>query len=461
MRKILKITAYVLALIIIVLAVCLKRNDTTPYLKSDYFRETCRRADSVRQNAFALTDTLFAGFSSISITPDIGSSPSSSKDGKFSSVPMAGYGDRKGKPSTGIHDSIFVKAAALQESGKMIILVGTDLLIMPPNITDSVAVILRSHGIRRDQLFFTATHSHSSLGGWGPGYIGELFAGKENKDLEKWIAQKTAAAVLSAISDLKPAKAASGSFNAAAYTRNRVTGEGGTKNDEFIYILLDQANGKKAVIGSFSAHSTTLGDENMKISADYPGYWERAIEGNGYDYAIFCAGSVGSQSPVGKGEGFEKAAFIGSSLADSTLRRLGSSSGSYMTRFSFAAVPLKLPPYHIRLTTSISLASFISRKLMQEPSSVFIQAFRLDKLVWLTMPGDFSGEIGRQLKLELASQGFLSNISSFNGSYAGYIIPGKYYYLDEYESKMMGWFGQTMGDFMTDMAGRTVKIVTN
>ena len=29
------------------------------------------------------------------------------------SVPLAGYGDRKGKPSTGVHDSIFVKAVAL------------------------------------------------------------------------------------------------------------------------------------------------------------------------------------------------------------------------------------------------------------------------------------------------------------------------------------------------------------
>jgi neutral ceramidase len=461
MRKKLKTAVYILALVLIILAVCLKGNDTSPYLKSDYYRESCRRADSVRQNALSLTDTLFAGFSRISITPDIGTSALSANDDKFSAVPMAGYGDRKGKPSTGIHDSIFIKAAALRESGKLIILVGADLLIMPPNITDSIEVILRPHGIRRDQLFFTATHSHSSLGGWGPGYIGELFAGKENKDLEKWIAQKTATAVLSAIADLKPAKAGSGSFNAAAYTRNRVTGEAGTKNDEFIYISLDQAYGKKAVIGSFSAHSTTLGDENMEISADYPGYWERAIEGKGYDFAIFCAGSVGSQSPVGKGEGFEKAAYIGSSLADSTLRQLTSSYGSYTPRFSVAAVPLKLPPYHIRLTTSINLASFISRKLMQEPSHVFLQAFRLGKLVWITMPGDFSGEIARQIKLELASQGFLTNISSFNGSYTGYLIPGKYYYMDEYESKMMGWFGPAMGDFITDMAGRTAKIVTN
>ncbi len=39
----------------------------------------------------------------------------------------------------------------------------------------------------RPQLYFSATHSHSSIGAWGPGFVGEQFAGEENKNVEKWL----------------------------------------------------------------------------------------------------------------------------------------------------------------------------------------------------------------------------------------------------------------------------------
>jgi hypothetical protein len=52
-----------------------------------------------------------------------------------------------------------------------------------------------------------------------------------------------------------------------------------------------------------------------------------------------------------------------------------------------------------------------------------------------TKNDDFSGEYALQIKNALAVKGFKPNITSFNGNYVGYIIPGRYYYLNEYESK--------------------------
>ena len=60
------------------------------------------------------------------------------------------------------------------------VFVGADLLIMPPNLIDKAVLQLAMKGISRDQVLFSATHSHSSVGGWGPGFIGEQFAGKAN-----------------------------------------------------------------------------------------------------------------------------------------------------------------------------------------------------------------------------------------------------------------------------------------
>lgn len=81
-------------------------------------------------------------------------------------------------------------------------------------------------------------------------------------------------------------------------------------------------------------------------------------------------------------------------------------------------------------------------------------------MVWITTPCDFSGEYALQIKNSLAAKGFNANISSFNGSYVGYIIPGRYFYLDEYESKLMGWFGPNMGEYTVDLIRRITDIVT-
>jgi neutral ceramidase len=449
-----------LAIVLLICLISTERIDSTPYFKSDYFWKSKERSDSLDKITFPIDDSLYAGFSRVSITPGFINNDDNIIDGKFKAIPLAGYGKRKGKPATGIHDSIFVKAVALKTGGRKIVFVSADLLIMPPNITDSVLALLSRKGIRRDQLFFSATHSHSSLGGWGSGYVGEQFAGKENKYLEKWLVNQIANSVTTAISDLQPARAGSGSFNAGSFTRNRLVGEMGAKNDDFSFISIEQINRKKAIIGSFSAHATTLGDENMEISADYPGYWERSIEEATGGIALFCAGSVGSQSPVGEGSGFDKSKYIGEALADSLIIRLKQTKLSDKIVFSAISLKMILPEYHIRITTKINLRSFLSKKLMPAPQNVYLQAARIGDMVWITTPADFSGEYALQIKNSLAVKGLSSNITSFNGSYVGYIIPGRYFYLDEYESKMMGWFGPNMGEYTVDLIGRIVKTVS-
>jgi hypothetical protein len=128
--------------------------------------------------------------------------------------------------------------------------------------------------------------------------------------------------------------------------------------------------------------------------------------------------------------------------------------------FSAVSLKLDLPEYHIRLTPKINLTTFVSSKLASPPQNVYLQAMRIDNMVWITTPSDFSGEYALQLKNSLAVNGFRSNVSSFNGSYVGYIVPGKYFYIDEYESRLMGWYGPEMGDYTIDMIRQITRIVT-
>ena len=430
-----------------------------PYFKSDYYRESCSKIDGLKGNYTSSNDSLLAGFAKVSITPVLNTTEDNAEEGKFILVPLAGFGARKGAPATGIHDSIFVKAATLKVADRLLVFVGADLLIIPPNVTDSVMVALSAKGIQRDQLFFSATHTHSSLGAWAPGWVGEQFSGEYNPKLAKWLTRQIVMAVTTAVSDLKPASLASGDFDAAQYTRNRLIGARGTTNDDFSFIYLQQNNGKKVVIGSFAAHATTMGDKNMQISGDYPGFWQRKMENTSVDYAIFFAGSVGSQTNVGEGEGFEKPKFIGEALADSVNAHLQNIPLKNKITASSLTLKMALPEYHIRLSTQRNLATFLCRKLNPIPDNSVLQVVRLGNMIWITTPADFSGEYALQIKNALAAKGYKANVSSFNGSYLGYIIPGKYFYLDKYEPKDMGWFGPTMGDYTMDLIHQLSEIV--
>ncbi len=459
MKKIGYILASFIALLVILYFVFTGPVDRTPYFESNYYKESCNRIDSLKEQTKAVDDSIEAGFAKVSITPQLGSSEDDVTKGKFKHMPLAGFGARKGAPSTGIHDSIFVKAAAIKVGEKILVFVGIDLLIVPPNITDSVMQILSKKGFHREQIFFSATHTHSSLGAWGAGWLGEQFAGEYNPNLVKWLSQQISKAIVNAVADLKPAAIATGDFDASAYTRNRLIGDKGTKNDDFSFIYFEQNNGKKAVIGSFAAHATCMGDENMEISADYPGYWERKMENTSVDYAIFFAGSVGSQTNRGEGEGFEKPKFIGESLADSLNLYIDKTEPKSRLALSTVSLKMELPEYHIRITTKRNLATSVCEKINPVPDNSYVQVVRLGNMIWITTPSDFSGEYALQIKNALAVKGYHANVSSFNGSYLGYIIPGRYFYLDKYEPKDMGWFGPNMGDYTMDLIHQLIDVV--
>ena len=425
--------------------------DLTPFYETAYYKKSNELISQLKSKTVLVEDSIEAGFSKVSITPGLNNSTDDFNAGKFKTVPLAGFGARKGKGATGIHDSIFVKAIALKVGAKKIVFVGTDLLILPPNIIDTVAILLKEGGIEREQVYFSASHTHSSIGAWGPGFLAEQFAGKENHNIQRWMAAQITKAVIEASKNTKPASIGNGIFDAGTWTRNRLIGDAGIKNNDFAYLFIERKDGKKAVIGSFSAHATTMGAGNMEISADYPGYWQRKMEATSVNLAIFVAGSVGSQSPVAEGKGFEKPRVIGEALADSLNKYLAKTKLSRSAKFSPVSVRLPLPDFHIRISKNRGLSTAVSDKLMVTPQNPYIQAIRINQMVWISTPADFSGEYAVQIKNNLLSKGFLANISSFNGSYLGYIIPGRYFFMDEYESQTMGWFGPNMGEYTMDV----------
>ena len=458
MRTLIKISGALIVVILVILCCSLERVDYSPYFESEYYNKTRSRLDSLSGRLLLAEGKVQVGFGRAGITPGLGAAEDDPGSGAFKEVPLAGYGSRKGISASGIHDSLFVKAVAIRVREQLLVLLGSDLLIVPPNISEAVSwIVSERHGINRNQIFFSATHTHSGVGAWSEGYVGKQFAGPPNPEVINWLTLRFSEAIGSAIRDLKPGSLGSGSFDAPDLISNRLIGEKGEKNSQFVFLVATQDEGKNAILGSFDAHATTLGGWNMQFSADYPGYWQRKLESNCADMALFLAGSMGSHSPGGKGDKFERSRNIGEALADSVAKYIVRTEMKDSIGLSFLTLKLNLPEFHIRVSDGLRLRPAIGEKLFPSVGDVCIQAARIGDLIWATTPCDFSGEMAINYKNAMHKEEYRALVTSFNGSYIGYIIPAKYYHLDAYESRLMSWFGPGMGPYADEMIRRMMQ----
>jgi hypothetical protein len=66
------------------------------------------------------------------------------------------------------------------------------------------------------------------------------------------------------------------------------------------------------------------------------------------------------------------------------------------------------------------------------------------------MPCDFSGEFMPILEKVALEKHRKLIITSFNGSYMGYLTPDQYYTLPHYETREMNWLGKK-GSYFTEL----------
>jgi hypothetical protein len=393
------------------------------------------------------TGPLRAGFARVKLTPTVGASRDLPERGEFRALPLAGYGNRKGKPAEGVHDDVWVKAVAFAVGGQTGVVVCADALIVPREVTElAMARITPATGLRREQVYFAATHTHCSLGGWGEGPVGEAFAGPFQPAVRVWFAQQLAAATTQALQDLAPASLGHGSFAAPQFIRNRLVGDRGQVDPEFALLSVKRPDGKSAVLGSFGAHATVLGGGTMEFSAEYPGAWARAVEEATGGLALFAAGGVGSHSHKAPEGGFAGVEKLGRALAAESLARVSTIAVTNRVRFGVLGTTLELPEIQARVTDGVRLRPWLAAKLLPVGTRTVLQGFRFDDAVWLSTPCDFSGELALELKAEARARGQELQVTSFNGDYVGYVIPAKYYHLGGYEPQTMSFFGPHLPD---------------
>ena len=277
----------------------------------------------------------------------------------------------------------------------------------------------------------------------------------------RWLAGRFARAIEVAVNDLQQGQIGYGDFKAPAFVRNRLIGDDGRVDSDFMMIKAIQTHGKKGIIGAFDAHATTLGDWNLQTSADYPGYWQRQLEQSGYDMAVFLAGSVGSHSYRSKGERFEKTKYIGEALADSVVEHSKTILMKDSIILKSMTLKIDIPTFQVRISDGYRLNPTLAGMLFPDVGDVYLQVMQLDSLIWGTAPSDFSGETAIGYKNAMHQKGMSAMVTSFNGAYTGYIIPCRYYHLDGYEPRTMNWFGPAYNPFVNDMLAKMMEALTS
>tara|TARA_R110002167_G_scaffold49412_27_gene144781 strand:+ start:464 stop:1870 length:1407 start_codon:yes stop_codon:yes gene_type:complete len=458
-RRLLRILASFALFLLLLFLFATSSIDTTPYFQTTYYKNTIDKMDAVVNNMTAANGVLLAGFSRMNITPKIVTNAPNAAHGEFNAIKMAGYGN--GQIAVGVHDSIFAKAIALQVDDKQIVLISADMVLIPETVVLKVAENLKDL-IAREQLFFGATHTHSSIGNCIPGFVGKSFGGEYQPEVVEWLSERITVLVLNALKNKRQAKFSSGFIRAPNLVRNRIIGETGRLNETLELLSIIQENGKKAVVGIFAAHATTIGTWNYSYSGDYPGYFQRSLEAKGIDLAMFFAGTTGSHSYQGTGEKFDKAKYVGETLADSAMVVLQKMQYDSVMSMASIATELEIPELQaFYVTDRLRLSPYVGGQLMPELKSIYLQGFKLNRLVWIAMPYELSGEYGIDLKNALEVHGYQSALTSFNGQYLGYIVPQKYYYYDTYEARLMGWYGPSMGDYLMELNFRLANGLTD
>jgi len=430
-----KILLGLIGLIVLFLAFLVAPIDDTPYQQTDYYRQWKQQL-KVSEPIHKNQQQFKIGWAKVNFTPQ-------------SPTPMAGYGVRRGALYQSVLDSIFIRAVVLDDGDKKFAIISADLLIMPPAVTEQLKTKLTVTGIPFERVYFGATHSHNSMGGWSGGIVGELFGGEFNPKNVDWITNAVVKAITLAQKDLQPGSMAYYEKADTARVYNRAFEEGTT--DPYLRMLrLTRTDKKTALICSFSAHSTILSSDNMALSRDYPGVLVDSLERGEADFAMYMAGAVGSMGPKIEGKNDVEQAIAQADSLENDVQQSLTNLSSPINDLQMLTLTIPLREPNPRVTLGWRLRPWVFKKVFGDFPS-HIKVLRVGRLLMVGLPCDFSGELVADLTQYAQKKGFQLMITSFNGGYIGYITPDKYYQRDTYETLTMNWFGPSNGAYFQEM----------
>lgn len=272
---------------------------------------------------------------------------------------MAGYAMRD-RPAEGKYHDLYLKVLALEDGeGHRAVFVGADILGFTRAMSERIcAAVVERHGLRREQIMLSASHTHC-----GPVLEGALYdiyplddsqkllISDYTKRLEQW----TVEAIGEALQTLRPARleAFQGQATFAVNRRNNreadvpeiyargETPQGPSNHRVPGFVLREENSDVLAVVFGYACHATVLGF--YQWCGDYPGFAQRKLEEKFPGAtALFFAGCGADQNALPR-RSVELCQSYGEQLAESVLAaiRQGTTPISARLRTAFRTVNLE------------------------------------------------------------------------------------------------------------------------
>lgn len=226
---------------------------------------------------------ILSGTSRIDITPAV-------------PISMGGYGQRAGKLSQSVNDRLFAKALYLSCGSARLLMITADLICIPNGLVHRVTEeIFAKIPLDADQICITASHTHS-----GPETMEFLTRTAEVEEYLEVLRGSLVTVAAHAVEDAEPCRIKTGTGRVDFLVNRRARSDQNRVDDRTFALLAEtSARGRvKAVLFGCGCHAVALGHDNLRISADYPGFAQRIIEEEtGAENALFFNMAEGNVIP--------------------------------------------------------------------------------------------------------------------------------------------------------------------
>lgn len=438
LNKALKIFLWAFIFLVLVGLFTITWVDRSPIQSQDFYRETLDRLDQTPWKG-SQGEAWIAGWARQNTTPD-------------QPVDLVGYAPRG--PYEFVQDSSWIKALTLTNGKTQLAWLNYELLIVHPELAKAVETGVKEAGLPIDQLIFTATHTHSGMGGYMPGPLGEMAFGGYEEKVVKLMVEKSVTALQEALFTQDTVAITYRKTNAPNHVANRFIQDG--PSDPFVrQVIFTKKDQKKAVFFTYSAHATCLDPKFMGLSGDYPKYLTQKMETREYDFALYAAGTVGSHRPMVKGKSMDQLQEYVSSLDSVIWLRMTNFASNKIPRIEYSQLDISLREPHLRISDHLRIRPWLFRYLVGE-TNAHLDITLVGNILFIASSGELSGVFYEEWEKLAQSHGLKLITTTFNGGYIGYITPDELYDERFHEVREMNWYGPGNGYYFDQLIRKTI-----
>lgn len=394
---------------------------------------------------------------------------------------MAGYAARN-KPSTGVLNRLSAKALALEDQrGMRVVLVTTDVIGLPRELTDRVAArAMEDWKLDRASLVFNCAHTHTgpvvagNLDVMGIAHAEKLGFPEQRARLlayREQLVEQLHTVIGAALGDLAPAQLSYGTGE-AGFALNRRQKEVRPVDHSVPVLRVTAPDGKlRAILFGYACHNTTLTAAFTELSGDYSGVaqleLERRFPGATALFLMLCGAD---QNPEPRSR-LELATQHGQALAAEVARvvttPLRPVSGRLRTTFQLVDLPFAphtraqfeeeargKDEFRVRRAQGV-LAAYDNR-LEPRKLAFPVQAVRFERgFTLVTLGGEVVVDYALRLKREFPNEPLV--VAGYSNDVACYIPSARVLAEGGYEAvDSMIYYGQP-GPFTAEVEERVVE----